>query len=553
MRKVLYNIKYSVAALCSLVCMSSCEDFLGIVPLNDIVLENFWENESEVNSVVTSCYSGIADGNFLKQAMMWGELRSDNVTKGLINPNTAFVNHIQLPEMLEGNILPTHDIADWSSFYVVINRCNTVLHYAPEVLERDPDFNESEWLAMEAEVLTLRALCYFYLVRSFRDVPLVLEPTIDDSKPFMVPAAHPDTVLNQLVADLRKAEHNALKEYPQSSNPTEISYTKGRITQQAVWSLLADIYLWMGQYDECVEYCEKVIDAKIDEAEEERMIYEGNYPLLANVKASSATSNKHQAYQQIFGIGNSFESIFEVQIDYTYDVKRDLLRSYYGASDVDMGAYSASAFIGDGATEGNVIFAKTDIRPYELFDVKDVNVYSIRKYISSSISDDGEASKILQRYTNWIFYRLTDVMLMEAEALVERNDTLQNDLRKAFDITNAVYRRSNLSAEDKDSLAFSTYGSQEKMREFVLLERQRELMFEGKRWFDLVRKARRDGNNGPMLDLAKRKYTKPDAVKSKWIKPDMLYLPIHEDELKVNTLLKQNPEYETDETISTSK
>jgi hypothetical protein len=533
--------------------MSSCEDFLGIVPLNDIVLENFWENESEVNTVVTSCYSGIADGNFLKQAMMWGELRSDNVTKGLINPNTAFVNHIQLPEMLEGNILPTHDIADWSSFYVVINRCNTVLHYAPEVLERDPDFNESEWLAMEAEVLTLRALCYFYLVRSFRDVPLVLEPTIDDSKPFMVPAAHPDTVLNQLVADLRKAEHYALKEYPQSSNPTEISYTKGRITQQAVWSLLADIYLWMGQYDECVEYCEKVIDAKIDEAEEERMIYEGNYPLLANVKASSATSNKHQAYQQIFGIGNSFESIFEVQIDYTYDVKRDLLRSYYGASDVDMGAYSASAFIGDGATEGNVIFAKTDIRPYELFDVKDVNVYSIRKYISSYISDDGEASKILQRYTNWIFYRLTDVMLMEAEALVERNDTLQNDLRKAFDITNAVYRRSNLSAEDKDSLAFTTYGSQEKMREFVLLERQRELMFEGKRWFDLVRKARRDGNNGPMLDLAKRKYTKPDAVKSKWIKPDMLYLPIHEDELKVNTLLKQNPEYETDETISTSK
>ena len=144
-------------------------------------------------------------------------------------------------------------------------------------------------------------------------------------------------------------------------------------------------------------------------------------------------------------------------------------------------------------------------------------------------------------------------MLMEAEALVERNDTLQNDLRKAFDITNAVYRRSNLSAEDKDSLAFTTYGSQDKMREFVLLERQRELMFEGKRWFDLVRKARRDGTNGPMLDLAKRKYNKPDAVKSKWIKPDMLYLPIHENELKVNTLLKQNPEYETDETISTSK
>jgi hypothetical protein len=97
-----------------------------------------------------------------------------------------------------------------------------------------------------------------------------------------------------------------------------------------------------------------------------------------------------------------------------------------------------------------------------------------------------------------------------------------------------------LSAPDKDSLTFASYGTQSAMRDLVLLERQRELMFEGKRWFDLVRKARREGTNGPMLDLAKRKYTKPEAVKSKWIKPDMLYLPIYEEELKVNTLLKQN-------------
>ena len=554
MKRIINNIKYTVAALCAVACMSSCEDFLSTVPLNDIVLENFWENEAEVTSVVTSCYSGIADQNFLKQAMMWGELRSDNVNKGLINEKVIYVNHIQLPEMLEGNILPNHDIADWSSFYRVINRCNTVLHYAPDVLERDPDFSESEWYAMEAEMLTLRALCYFYLVRSFRDIPFVSEPTIDDSKPFIKAASDPDSVLNVLVADLLKAEHNAVKEYPMNTTSSNISYTKGRVTQQTVWALLADIYLWMGRYDECITYCEKVIAAKVEEAEEERMVYDGEYPLIANMKATS-TSNKHQAYNTIFGTGNSFESIFEIQIDYNYDLKNrgDLLRAYYGAADVDMGAYSASAFIGDGASEGNDIFAKTDIRPYELFDVEDVNQYSIRKYISSSIDDQGKATKIMERFTNWIFYRLTDVMLMEAEALVERNDTLNNDLRKAFNLTNAVYRRSNLAAADKDSLAFTTYGSQEKMRDFVLLERQRELMFEGKRWFDLVRKARRDGTNGPMLDLAKRKYNKPDAVKSKWIKPDMLYLPIFENELKVNTLLKQNPEYETEETISTAK
>lgn len=551
MRKVINNIKYSVAALCSVVCMSSCEDFLSIVPLNEIVLENYWENEAEVTSVVASCYSGIADGNFLTRALLWGELRSDNVSKGLINANTPYVDHVQLTEMLEGNILPNYYIADWSSFYNVINRCNTVLHYAPEVIDRDPDFSESEWLAIEAEMLTLRSLCYFYLVRSFRDVPLVLEPTLDDTKPMQVAAADPDSVLHQIVVDLKKAELNAVKEYPENNN-TNVSYTKGRVTKQAVWAILADVYLWMECYDECIAYCEKVIEAKVEEAEEDRMSYDGEYPLLANQKAS-ASNNIHQAYNTIFGTGNSFESIFEVQIDYNYDDKRNHLRSYYGAFDVDMGALSASTFLAEGAKSGNDYFAKTDIRPYELFDVDDVNVFSIRKYISSYIDDDDNASKRMSQYSNWIFYRLTDVMLMQAEALVERNDSASNDLRIAFNLANAVYSRSNLEAAVKDSLTFSSYGTQNQMREFVLLERQRELMFEGKRWFDLVRKARREGSNGAMLDLAKRKYNKPDAVKSKWISPDMLYLPIFEDELKVNLLLEQNPEYETDETISTSK
>jgi hypothetical protein len=279
----------------------------------------------------------MTDNNFLTRIMLWGEMRSDNMSKGLINANTPFVNDVQLAEMLDGNILPNYYIADWSSFYTVINRCNTVLHYAPEVLERDPDFTESEWLAMEAEMLTLRALCYFYLVRSFRDVPMVLEPSIDDSTSFVVAAAHPDSVLNQIVKDLKKAELNAVKKYPETSSSSKISYTKGRVTQQAVWSLLADVSLWMENYDECIAYCEKVIAAKVEEAEEERMNYDGEYPLLANQKASS-TSNIHQAYNQIFGTGNSFESIFELQIDNTYDKKNDFLRSYYGASDVDLGA-----------------------------------------------------------------------------------------------------------------------------------------------------------------------------------------------------------------------
>ena len=42
MKRIISNIKYTATALFAVLCMSSCEDFLSTVPLNEIVLENFW-------------------------------------------------------------------------------------------------------------------------------------------------------------------------------------------------------------------------------------------------------------------------------------------------------------------------------------------------------------------------------------------------------------------------------------------------------------------------------------------------------------------------------
>jgi hypothetical protein len=236
---------------------------------------------------------------------------------------------------------------------------------------------------------------------------------------------------------------------------------------------------------------------------------------------------------------------------YNYEDKRDALRSYYGSMGVYDGVLTASTFIVSGASGGNDIYDKYDIRDVESFDLEKT---SINKYVCIYIDEKDKPVYPVNSYPNWIFYRLTDVMLMEAEALVERNDSIDKvpvDLKKAFDLSSSVYRRSNMKAE---VLEFKgNYSTQDGLRSFVLVERQRELMFEGKRWFDLVRKARREGDNSAMLDLATRKYISPGSVKSKWMKPDMLYLPIHEDELKVNPLLHQNPEYVTDKTITTAK
>jgi hypothetical protein len=136
-------------------------------------------------------------------------------------------------------------------------------------------------------------------------------------------------------------------------------------------------------------------------------------------------------------------------------------------------------------------------------------------------------------------------MLMKAEALVQLSRTNTDDQKKALDIVNTVYLRSNPTIID--SLSISNYQTKKELEELVLVERQRELMFEGKRWFDLMRMARRDGKTDRLIKLVIRKSEENSSVLSSKLKDmNALYWPISESELKANPRLKQNPFYETD-------
>ena len=166
---------------------------------------------------------------------------------------------------------------------------------------------------------------------------------------------------------------------------------------------------------------------------------------------------------------------------------------------------------------------------------------------------------------NWIFYRLSDAILMKAEALIQRGaaDTLPDktasDYAQAFHLINTVNKRaidaSPLSSR-ADTLKMADYvNSRIEMENLLLEERQREFLFEGKRWFDLVRTARRDGSNTRLSTLATRKYIENvNAIKIKLANPNRIYFPYSRNELKVNPLLKQNSAYaDTEDTELTTK
>ena len=134
-------------------------------------------------------------------------------------------------------------------------------------------------------------------------------------------------------------------------------------------------------------------------------------------------------------------------------------------------------------------------------------------------------------------------------ALDEKNAVMVNE---AFKIVNVVNKRS--SAADEKGLGRDQYASKALMQELVLQERHRELMFEGKRWYDLVRRSRRDGSTLTLIGaVSKKGNSGGTAISNKLSRMEAIYWPYHIDELKVNKNLKQNPAFGSGEESSYEK
>lgn len=552
-------IKLTVVAI-TLTAMTSCDDFLTITPTNEIVLDNYWKEKADVESMVASCYTRMTKSDMMSRYVVWGELRSDNMNlySGYTNTDLGYIN--------SADLLADNSYCDWSSFYETINYCNIVLKHAPAVMTSDPNFTEGDLQPIQAEMLTLRALCHFYLLRTFRDIPYMTKAVESDEEVEDAAQVNPDSVLDHIIVDLNKAKNMAMVSDGYSTDV----WNRGRITKDAVNSLLADVLLWRASkngsaadYQTCVDVCNTVINSKIQE-EKDRLLKEGKtpteggisqtskYPLIEDDADAATGLDESKAYTQIFGNGNSSESIFELQFDGSSNVN-STISDWYGNSTIKTTAdLQASALFSMG-NDQKLFLSTADTRRLNsiVAPTSDVNVVElpIRKYTNTNgylkTNPSGSYRSSSTFNSNWIFYRLTDVMLMQAEAYVQlAADSASGEeshLRNAFSLVSAVYNRSN--PEIKDTLVYGKYSTKTAMQRLVLDERQRELCFEGKRWFDLVRYALR-GNHDAMLTMLVRKYsTGANAVKAKIPSEDYYYFPIYEKELKVNPNLVQNPVY----------
>ncbi|MEG1580274.1 MAG: RagB/SusD family nutrient uptake outer membrane protein [Bacteroidaceae bacterium] len=557
--------------------LSSCGDFLTLYPTNQVTDEQFWEDKKDLESVLGAAYLNMAK-NVVEPALVWGEIRSDNFAQKAENNN-------DIRDLMNANLLPTSGMFNWASFYTTINYANKVLEHGELIMARDPSFSLGNWQAVKAEAIAIRALNYFYLVRAFRDVPYVSHSIDTDAeavnnKPRREAS---QVVLTNILQDLESVKNDGMVEYGNSV------FNKGRFSKRSIQALLADVYLWRASkntspdsvakypnmaaedYAKCAEYSKWVIDDIKKEYENSYGPGNGNnsgssalekkYPLII-MEGLSSTTITDKAFNEIFGSGNSRESIFEIQFN-GESVKNGAVTNYFKTKDTKNPLVGPSLlFQGLSAKPDDQvkIYSITDLRQWEnlFYEKSGQTEYHVYKYASKSITTtDAEdvakgvtyTSERYQNDANWIVYRLSDVMLMRAEALVQLGGEANN--AEAFELVNAVFKRSNPKLKDENSLLFASYTTQKALEELIMRERQREFFAEGKRWFDLVRYAERKASTKPMLDILLKKYaSNANAIKSKLGTMNSLYNPILKAEIKANPNLVQNPVWEKDETIT---
>jgi hypothetical protein len=489
------TIYKTVVLFCIMALSCSCNKYLDLRPQDGITRADFWKTKEQVKAAVFGCYAsllGSANGDrpLTDLLFVWGEARADMVAPGPgISPDE---NNI-----MTNNILQTNGFTNWGPIYTIINYCNTVIDNAPGVMQYDNTFTQTQLNAYLSEVLTLRALMYFTLVKTFRDVPLKTKSTASDADLIQLAKSPAKDVLVQIMADLKQAEAGAVFSYGDNAS------NKGRITKYTIYALEADVYLWMDDYANCIKACDQIISS-------------GQYGLVAGNSAW---------FNTLYFNGNSNEGIFEFQYDAQKLNPFLTTRARYVAGAEVIEKIFGLDYIDD---------RNKDIRGQD--GSVNVSNNSIFKYVGANSSSN---RTLETSYAHWFVYRYADVLLMKAEACI--NSGRGQD---ALDIIAQIRTRAKAIAVTAQLPAPNDVKS---LTDYLLAERAREFAYEGKRWYDLLRNAKR--NNYERLDLILDAVvgSVPPALQqtiiTKFKDVNNHYLPIFQDELRTDPNLVQNPYY----------
>jgi len=470
-----------------LIAMTGCKKALQLDPTTSYSSGNFWTETPQATAALYGAYN-LLQGAMAPEAVYYGEGRADNV---ILNPLALSSQTLNL---LTNNLNSSLPITSWNGYYQVVNQSNLILKNTVIMKQKGLYLGkDAEYNSIRGQAYALRAFCYFYMTRIWGKLPLVTEPLTDANQQVNIARSDTSAVYARIQADLDSA---TLAPVPASYGTA--AATRGQLTMGAVNALYTDFYMWRQQYQNALLSSQKILANT-------------TYSLTALYNASSAVDYNvtpalidNTAYAQMFTKGFSSESIFEVDYNFAERATRSFYIQVYG----DLGFqpfFKASGYL-------TSKFTSTDLRSKINFDTNS----GIVKFFEKSGFERGT-----QDDKNVIVYRLADIILLRAEALNKKGD-----VNGAMTLVNQIRSRAGAAAYTPASYAGL---NADQIEDLILDERARELCYEGKRWFDLVRTGKAIKVMQPINGLSQ---------------PANFLWPISLTEMRLNPLLDQNSYYQ---------
>ncbi len=472
----------------------ACNNPLKEEPKSALTAANFYQTPSDALLAVNAAYDHLGSGTsnadfggvYFNSYWVVQALASDEGKAGHADPNT-----VQLAEF-------RHDASNafvedvWEDCYKTINVANLGIKNIPNI--KMDEGLKNRYLG---ELHFIRALMYFELVRMFGAIPLLASPT-EDLSGLTIERTTAEEVYSLIVSDLELAEQNL-----------PLTYTGadlGRATTGAASALLAKVYLTREEWEDCAEKALRTINL-------------GAYRLL-------------QDYGDVFKIrnSNSEEAIFSINFTFNNDaiwetsqfnVRALPLALNRNSNSWEIPTLDAYNAYDPGDRRREVTFATT-------FTESDGTVLTFEPHIFKYWDQETEPSASSSG-ADFFNLRYSDVLLMFAEAENERKG---GPTAEAYEAVNQVRRRARFAdGEERSILPDLTGLDRQSFREAVWLERRREFVWEGQRWFDLTRQKRLKAR----VEAAKPGVTVDESK-------HMLF-PIPQRERNINPNLEQNPGY----------
>lgn len=442
------KIKYIMTACFLTILTTSCEKDILIIPSqSSLTLPLYFKTqadfESAVNGIYKSMTSWFSSSNHYANNIIIGDMHSDN---SRYYHNRDFYSPEYLVEITKSaDFVPDNQVfsAYWNDFYKWISLANQVLD-----LIDDATFDNVIKDNLKGQALFIRAYSYWWLARLYGDACIHLKPvaSVEEASVSLSPQTD---IIAQVISDATLAS-TLLK--------NKATQEAGRVTSGAAKMLLGDVYMWQKEWSN---------------AETQLMSLKNEYSLMPNYTDVTDPVKKNNA-----------ESIFEIQ--YSSVLSAFANSVVYSMFPFPFSADSLKAMTGisnpQSLTKGVGLAIPTPelIALYEpgdkrfaasikyVHDIDGVVIPMCIKYLHAH-------NLINQSNENMPVYRYAETLLFLAEAINEQGGRTG----EALEYLNQVRNRAGLDN--------TTASTQSEIRDAVLKERQIELAFEGKRWFDLVR------------------------------------------------------------------